>query len=69
MKRWFTNHGQSRDGTGTSGAIRPNETSFIKTEGDLVSLVPKLKTPLRRWLDRFDTFLSLKFIQIKKVLR
>ncbi|CAL8583944.1 hypothetical protein XPA_009554 [Xanthoria parietina] len=33
--------------------IRPDEVAFIKKEGDLMPMVPRVKPPLRRFLDRF----------------
>lgn len=34
--------------------LRPAEMSFIKKDGDLIPLVPRVKPPLRRFIDRFD---------------
>ncbi|MCJ1432761.1 hypothetical protein MMC27_002118 [Xylographa pallens] len=35
-------------------AIREDEASFIEAEGDLVPVVPKIKVPLRRLIERSD---------------
>ncbi|KAL8922483.1 MAG: hypothetical protein Q9172_003548 [Xanthocarpia lactea] len=45
VKNWLGNN---------NGPIRPQEVSFIEEEGDLMPMVPRIKPPLRRFLDRFD---------------
>ena len=45
VKNWLGNN---------NTPINPREVSFIQKEGDLMPMVPRIKPPLRRFLDRFD---------------
>lgn len=45
VKQWLTN---------ANSAIDSEEVEFIQNVDDLVPVVPKPKTPLRRWIDRYD---------------
>ncbi|KAI9822405.1 MAG: hypothetical protein M1827_000124 [Pycnora praestabilis] len=47
VKNWFYNNEE---------AIAEPERQFVDTDSDLVSLVPKIRTPLRRFLELFDWF-------------
>lgn len=40
-------------GPQSNGAVCAEEVKYLETGGDLVSLVPKVKPPLRRFLDRY----------------
>jgi hypothetical protein len=53
VKNFFHNNGHDEDG---NGAIASKETEFIKEDGDLVALVPKSKTLLRRGLDKLESW-------------
>lgn len=43
----------------TNGPIRKEEAAFIEQEGDLIAVVAKEKTPLRRGLERIGLFEAL----------
>ena len=45
VRNWMSNNNK---------AIQDEETGFIRKEGDLMAFVPKVKTPLRRFIERFD---------------
>jgi hypothetical protein len=53
LRAWFHNAGIFEYGPKDNGAIAYDETQFVNTAGDLVSLVPIAKPPLRRFLDRY----------------
>ncbi|KAL8696381.1 MAG: hypothetical protein Q9201_007686 [Fulgogasparrea decipioides] len=57
VKNWLNN---------TNGPIRPEEASFIQKEGDLIPLVPRLKPPLRRLIDRFGAMKTATWWQVKR---
>ena len=46
IKRWFENANKK--------VIQPEEKQFIDKDGDLIPVVPKIKTPLRRLIDKFE---------------
>ncbi len=46
VKNWFYNASEK--------VIHPEEREFIKKDGDLIPVVPKIKTPLRRFIDKFN---------------
>ncbi len=50
-----------------NGPIHEKEACFIEADGDLVSLVPKVHTPLRRWLEKYDWFRLFGFFRIPTV--
>lgn len=52
ISTWFSNH---------PGAISPPETEYITHTGDLVPLVPKAVSPLRRLLEKSTKFRLLRF--------
>ena len=58
VRNWFSNHDQ---------AIRPEECEYINKDGDVIALVPRLKTPLRRFLEHFDCFLLSPLFRVWKV--
>ena len=58
VKNWFFNNNYP---------IHPDEGRFINTDDDLVALVPKIRTPLRRFLDMFDCFRLLSLFRIRPV--
>src|SRR4051812_46134622 len=65
VKNFLQNHGR---GQGENhGPIAEVECKYIETDGDLVSLVPKVKTPLRRLLDHFDIFVLLRIFKVQPV--
>ncbi|KAL9076301.1 MAG: hypothetical protein Q9161_001017 [Pseudevernia consocians] len=47
VKRWLENANEK--------VIQREEKQFIHKDGDLIPVVPKIKTPLRRFIDRFET--------------
>lgn len=49
--------------------IHEAETQFINTDDDLVSLVPKVRTPLRRFLDLFVCFRLFFLFRVRPVRR
>ena len=51
LRAWHANHG--------SVAIVPEEQSYLTHDSDLFCVVPKQKTPLRRFLDRSMAFRTL----------
>jgi len=72
MKRFFINRGWQRieqpdpRPLANRGPIADKEAEFINQEGDLVSLVPKDKVPLRRYLDQKEWFMKLPFFREKE---
>lgn len=48
LLNWHTNH--------NSCAIAEQESNYLSQKHDLISLVPKIKTPLRRLLERSGNF-------------
>ena len=46
IKRWFYNANDK--------VIQREEMQFIDMDGDLIPMVPKIKTPLRRFIDKFE---------------
>lgn len=46
MRHWFEN--------ANNKVIQSEEKRFIDKDGDLIPVVPKIKTPLRRFIDKFD---------------
>ncbi|MCJ1483705.1 hypothetical protein MMC06_003873 [Schaereria dolodes] len=48
-------------------AIQDEETAFSKREGDLMTFVPMVKTPLRRFIEKFD-FIRLAWCIRRKKL-
>jgi hypothetical protein len=50
LRYWHANHGNL--------AIIPEEQSYLTHDSDLFCVVPKQKTPLRRFLDRSMAFRS-----------
>ncbi|KAI4257779.1 MAG: hypothetical protein L6R42_005457, partial [Xanthoria sp. 1 TBL-2021] len=57
VKTWLDN---------TNHPIRPDEVSFIQKEGDLMPMVPRVKPPLRRFLDRFDIIGRISYFRRKE---
>ncbi|KAL9598672.1 MAG: hypothetical protein Q9219_004341 [cf. Caloplaca sp. 3 TL-2023] len=57
FRNWLANNNQP---------IRSAEVSFIEEEGDLMPVVPRVKSPLRRLIDRYDTLGRLACWRIKK---
>jgi hypothetical protein len=57
LKNFFHNIGDT-DGDG-NGPIAPKETEFVNQGGDLVALVQKSKTLLRRGLDKLESWRTL----------
>lgn len=51
----------------SNGAIHEDETKFIESDGDLIPVVPKLKTPLHRFIDRFEIFKRVSCLTDRKV--
>ena len=49
-------------------AIEKIEQQFLYKEGDLIPVVPKARTPLRRFIDHFD-FLRLPFCLRDRAVR
>ncbi|KAL8929513.1 MAG: hypothetical protein Q9208_001182 [Pyrenodesmia sp. 3 TL-2023] len=45
IKNWLENNNHP---------IREQEVSFVHHGGDLMPMVPRVKPPLRRWIDKFD---------------
>lgn len=58
VKNWL--HG-SRD------SIEKNETAFLEEQGDLIAVVRKPRTPLRRFFDRYEILQRLYFFRDGKV--
>lgn len=58
VKNWFFNNNYP---------IHGEETHYINTDDDLVSLVPKVRTPLRRFLDLFVCFRLFLFFRVRPV--
>jgi hypothetical protein len=58
LRAWFQNGG-SEHGLKADGAIAYDETKFIDTAGDLVSLVTIAKPPLQRFLDRYAAWYQI----------
>lgn len=54
VKHFFHNNGDV--GGDGNGPITAKETDFVNQDGDLVALVPKTKTLLRRGLDKLETW-------------
>lgn len=48
LENWHYNH--------SNRCLLPTESAYIKQKHDLLSVVPKEKTPLRRLLERWKTF-------------
>ena len=48
-------------------AIFHSETDYIRHVNDLISIVPKIKTPLRRFLEQFRKFRLSRLFIVKKV--
>ncbi len=46
VKNWFYN--------ACENVIQRKEREFVKKDGDLIPVVPKIKTPLRRFIDKFN---------------
>ena len=59
LRNWFHEAGLLKDGSKANGAIAEQEAEFVNTAGDLVSLVPRSRPPLRRFLDRFAAWHQL----------
>ena len=47
--------------------VKEKERQFINKDGDLIPVVPKTKTPLRRLFDRYDWMKKPGFIRQRKV--
>ena len=58
IKSWLEN---------SNGPITQAEVKFINKEGDLMPLVPKVKSPLRRVLDRYNVFRRIPCFRESKV--
>ena len=59
VKRWLSN--------ANDNAIHEDEVGFLSREGDLIPVVPQVKTPLRRFIDKFNKIRLLPFFRDKKV--
>lgn len=46
VKRWFKNANEK--------VIHGEEKQYIDKDGDLIPVVSKIKTPLRRFIDKFE---------------
>lgn len=51
----------------SNDAIEDKEKKFIDVDGDLIPIVPKLKTPLRRFIDRFEILKQISCLTDRKV--
>lgn len=51
----------------SNGAIEAKERKFIDVDGDLIPIVPKLKTPLHRFIDRFEILKQISCLTDRKV--
>jgi hypothetical protein len=60
LSNWFHNH---------QNAILDEETQFISHRKDLIALVPKVKTPLRRLLERSSHFRLTRLWRKKRLLK
>ena len=58
VKTWLKN---------SNGAIVDTETGFIEKTGDLIPVVSKNKTPMRRFFDRFDATKKIPCFTNRKV--
>ncbi|KAI4259717.1 MAG: hypothetical protein L6R42_004448, partial [Xanthoria sp. 1 TBL-2021] len=57
VKNWLHN---------TNQPILQDEVSFIDEDGDLMPMVPRVKPPLRRFLDRFDIIGRISYFRRKE---
>ena len=57
IREWFKNN---------NNPIREEEAEFIEKAGDLIPVVPKEKTPLRRFIDKFDCIRSISCFQLEQ---
>lgn len=67
LKNFFHNTGDT-DGDG-NGPIAPKEAEFVNQGGDLVALIQKSKTLLRRGLDKLESWRTLFIFKEKTVNR
>lgn len=51
----------------SNGAIKDEEAAFIEQEGDLIAIVPRVKTPLRRFIDKFPSIRKISCFRDRKV--
>ena len=58
IKTWLENH---------NNPVTKAEIKFINKEGDLMPMVPKLKSPLRRFIDRYQLFRRISCFRERKV--
>ena len=58
VKTWMKNN---------KGSITAGEAKFITREGDLMPMVPKVKSPLRRFIDRYQLFRRIGCFRERKV--
>lgn len=58
VKNWLYNN---------NGPIDKEEADFIQHEGDLIPVVPRNKTPLRRFIDRFPSIRKISCFRDRKV--
>ncbi|CAF9916587.1 MAG: hypothetical protein HETSPECPRED_002956 [Heterodermia speciosa] len=58
IKTWLKNN---------NNPVTKAEIKFINKEGDLMPMVPKIKSPLRRFIDRYQIFRRISCFRVRKL--